>query len=312
MTGDALHKKLNEIAGEGNALRNEIMSGHTTFRIGGPADHFVRVKDKETLLELVSFLRLNDEPFFVLGNGSNLLVSDRGIRGVVLHMASGLRELEIDPETGDVYAGAGLLLSEVVAACAKESLDGLTFASGIPGTVGGALVMNAGAYGSEMTDVVVSADAIDLDADTPLEITLSHDELGFHYRGSVTERRNLIFTGTRLKLYKGDEKLIRERIEELSKERRSKQPLEYPSAGSTFKRPEGHFAGKLIMDAGLRGYREGDAEVSEKHCGFVVNRGKATAADVRRLMDGVKSKVLDAFGVTLEPEILFVGEFDEG
>lgn len=306
-----LYGDLVAAAGEDSVRVNEPLSLHTTFRIGGPADIFVYVKDTAVMLSLLRLLRQAGEDFFILGNGSNLLVSDEGFRGVILCTAKGMREARVDVSSSVMTVGAGMMLSEAVTLARANSLDGLSFASGIPGTVGGALVMNAGAFGSEMKDVVTEAYAIDLDTEFPTEIKLDAPALDFHYRGSIAERRHLVFTGAKMRLFPGDQAAITARMEELAASRREKQPLEYPSAGSTFKRPEGYFAGKLIMEAGLKGYSIGGAQVAEKHCGFVVNRGGATADDVYRLMREIEERVFEDSGVRLSPEILFLGAFGD-
>ena len=243
-------------------------------------------------------------PYFILGNGSNLLVGDRGFRGFVINIMDNMNDIKVDG--GIIKAQAGAMLIKVSRAARDNSLTGLEFASGIPGTIGGAIYMNAGAYGGEMKDVVIQVTAMDAEGEI---YTFGTDELEFSYRHSVIQQRDLIVLDVTMKLAAGDQKIIDDRMSELAVARRTKQPLEYPSAGSTFKRPEGYFAGKLIMDAGLRGYRVGDAQVSEKHCGFVVNRGNATADDVIKLIDDVKAKVSEEYDVVLEPEVRMIGEF---
>ena len=244
-------------------------------------------------------------PVTVIGNGSNLLVGDQGIRGVVICIGSGMRGIRVDGEK--IFLEAGVTLAAAAKQAAKAGLTGLEFASGIPGTFGGAVVMNAGAYGGEMKDVIVSVRVISEDGEI---LTLSKEELDLSYRHSVIpERGYLVIDGELLLTREKDPDQITERMEELKKKRIEKQPLEYPSAGSTFKRPEGYFAGKLIMDAGLRGFSVGGAAVSEKHCGFVINKGNATAADICALMDEVTRIVKEKYAVTLEPEVKKVGEF---
>ena len=296
--------KLQDIVGSDNIVSDEPMRKHTTFRIGGNADIFVRPESKEQIAEILRLCRKQDVPYFILGNGSNLLVGDRGFRGVVINIMDNMNDIKVDG--GIIKAQAGAMLIKVSRAARDNSLTGLEFASGIPGTIGGAIYMNAGAYGGEMKDVVTQVTAMDAEGEI---YTFGTDELEFSYRHSVIQQRDLIVLDVTMKLAVGDQKIIDDRMSELAVARRTKQPLEYPSAGSTFKRPEGYFAGKLIMDAGLRGYRVGDAQVSEKHCGFVVNRGNATADDVIKLIDDVKAKVSEEYDVVLEPEVRMIGEF---
>ena len=297
-------EKLQKLIGEAKVLVNEPMASHTTFRIGGPADYFVM---PETIEELAAVLKLCKEeavPYFILGNGSNLLVGDKGFRGVVIQLYKNFDGIQI--EGTKVTAKAGAMLIRVAKEAGKAGLTGLEFASGIPGTIGGAMVMNAGAYGGEMKDVVTAVTVFTKDGDIK---TLSGEDMNFRYRGSVVEDEGHIVLEAVMELQEGNLEEIQARIDELSVQRRTKQPIEYPSAGSTFKRPEGYFAGKLIQDAGLRGYQVGGAQVSEKHCGFVINAGSATAADVMQLMQDVSNKVNAQFGVTLEPEVKRIGEF---
>ena len=296
--------KLQDIVGSDNVVSDEPMRKHTTFRIGGNADIFVRPESKEQIAEILRLCRKQDVPYFILGNGSNLLVGDRGFRGVVINIMDNMNDIKVDG--GIIKAQAGAMLIKVSRAARDNSLTGLEFASGIPGTIGGAIYMNAGAYGGEMKDVVTKVTAMDAEGEI---YTFGTDELEFSYRHSVIQQRDLIVLDVTMELAAGDQKIIDDRMSELAVARRTKQPLEYPSAGSTFKRPEGYFAGKLIMDAGLRGYRVGDAQVSEKHCGFVVNRGNATADDVIKLIDDVKAKVSEEYDVVLEPEVRMIGEF---
>ena len=296
--------KLQDIVGSDNIVSDEPMRKHTTFRIGGNADIFVRPESKEQIAEILRLCRKQDVPYFILGNGSNLLVGDRGFRGVVINIMDNMNDIKVDG--GIIKAQAGAMLIKVSRAARDNSLTGLEFASGIPGTIGGAIYMNAGAYGGEMKDVVTQVTAMDAEGEI---YTFGTDELEFSYRHSVIQQRDLIVLDVTMKLAAGDQKIIDDRMSELAVARRTKQPLEYPSAGSTFKRPEGYFAGKLIMDAGLRGYSVGGAQVAEKHCGFVVNRGGATAVDVVGLIGDVQSKVSEKFGVMLEPEVKMLGKF---
>ena len=284
-------------------LTDEPMSRHTTFQTGGPADYYLMPEEGQTA-EIIRLCREETVPFYIIGNGSNLLVGDKGFRGAVIEIGS--RISEISREENIICARAGVSLARLAREAAGAGLTGLEFASGIPGTVGGAVVMNAGAYGGEMKDVV--AWALILTEDGQLK-KLSAGELHLSYRHSIVTEEGGIVLQAAFRLEPGDKEAIWDRMEELRRKRAEKQPLEYPSAGSTFKRPEGYFAGKLIMDTGLRGYRVGDAQVSEKHCGFVINRGQATAADIVKLIQDVRAAVRQQFGVELEPEVKMIGEF---
>lgn len=296
---------LREIAGESCVLEHEPMKNHTTFRIGGPADVFLTPDTQEKLAEAVRFCREHQLPFYVVGNGSNLLVSDQGYRGVILQIYKNLAQVAV--EGVEIEAQAGAMLSVIAKHALAAGLTGFEFASGIPGTLGGAVVMNAGAYGGEMKQVLVSATVLTRDGEVR---TVPAEELDLGYRHSCVPGNGWIVLGARLRLEKGDSEQIRSRMEELKTQRVTKQPLDVPSAGSTFKRPEGYFAGKLIMDAGLRGYAVGGAQVSEKHCGFVVNRGGATAQEVVQLIREVQRRVKEDAGVCLEPEVRLLGDFE--
>lgn len=301
-------------------LQDEPMKKHTTFRIGGPADYYAE-PDVSQISKLIEIAKACDMPVAVIGNGSNLLVGDKGIRGLVIGIGKGLSAIEVTEAVAQqstaqdltaqgngriITAGAGAILAAVAAKAAEASLSGLEFASGIPGSVGGAVVMNAGAYGGEIKDVLI--DATVLTAEGELR-TVTRDELDLSYRHSIVPEKGYIVLSARFMLTPKPQDEIKAYMAELRAKRVEKQPLEYPSAGSTFKRPEGYFAGKLIMDAGLRGYSVGDAQVSQKHCGFVVNKGEATAADVLTLIKDVQETVLKQFGVKLEPEVKMIGEF---
>ena len=281
---------------------DEPMSRHTTFRVGGPADRFVEISSVSELSAVVKYLHMTGNDFFVLGNGSNLLVSDSGYRGIILHIGSGMGDIGISGNT--VRAGAGALLSTTAKKACAEGLTGMEFATGIPGSIGGAMVMNAGAYDGEMGMVTDRVKVATYDGEI---LNLDNKSMDFKYRESSVKNRPYVVLEATFKLEQGDKDKIDAKVKELDEKRRSKQPLDYPSAGSTFKRPEGHFAGKLIMDAGLRGYRVGGAQVSEKHCGFVINIGNATAADIYELMQEVSEKVYDKFDVRLEPEVIRLG-----
>lgn len=282
---------------EGELLRN-----HTTFRIGGAAKYFAVPKNEEEIMEAVDFAIVKDLPYYILGKGSNVLFADEGYPGVVIEIGAGMEKVERIGDIG-IRAQAGVSLSALAAFAAREGLSGLEFAAGIPGTLGGAVTMNAGAYGGEMKDVIVSVKVMDEEGAVKV---LSCGELELGYRTSIVQKKQLVVLEAEFLLKPGTTEEIQNTMKELNAKRREKQPLEYPSAGSTFKRPEGYFAGKLIEDAGLRGYRVGDAQVSEKHCGFVVNRGKATCAEVLQLIGDVQKKVKEQFGVQLEPEVRII------
>lgn len=283
---------------------DEDMSLHTTLKMGGKAHVFVTVKTMAALGELIRVLKSVKSDYFLLGNGSNILVSDKGLDIPVIRLLGDFDKVTAEGDM--IKAGAAALLSSVARAALDNSLTGLEFASGIPGSVGGAMVMNAGAYGGEMKDTVVSVKVMDENGDVS---EYSNEDMAFGYRDSILKRRKLIVIETEFKLNKGDKESIKNTMDELNKKRREKQPLEYPSAGSTFKRPEGYFAAKLIEDAGLKGYTVGGACVSEKHAGFCVNKDNGTASDFYKLMSDVKDRVYKDSGVTLEPEVIMLGEF---
>lgn len=288
----------------GDAVRlAEPMKAHTSFRIGGPADLFLTPGNTAELAETIQILRRHEIPVFILGNGSNLLVRDKGIRGAVVQLSGRMAALGTDGTT--VFAGGGALLSAAAAKAAEAGLAGLEFASGIPGSIGGAVMMNAGAYGGEMKDVLESVDVLTLDLQFE---TLPVEALELSYRHSSLAERGDIVLGARFRLERDDPQAIQARMAELAEKRREKQPLQYPSAGSTFKRPEGYFAGRLIQDAGLKGKAIGGAQVSEKHAGFLINTGNATAQDMLELIAHCQRAVAEKFGVKLETEIKIVGE----
>ena len=341
-----IRDQLIQIASPAHVFTDEPLSAHTTFKAGGIADYYVEATSEDVLSFLLRFLNEQNYPFYIVGNGSNLLVSDEGYRGVIITLVGEFCEVYTDTQehirkaadgenddmhgsemsdssdkvitcdssenlmTRDlsdkaiIHAGAGCLLSKAASVAASNSHPGLEFASGIPGSMGGAIVMNAGAYGGEMSQVVKSVRAMDMSGDI-VELKLEELELG--YRTSIFKKEKMIVLGVDMVLEKGNETNIRAKMNDLNSQRKAKQPLEYPSAGSTFKRPEGYFAGKLIMEAGLRGYAVGGACVSEKHCGFIINKGEATATDIKQLMDEVVIKVKKNSGVTLEPEVCLLG-----
>jgi UDP-N-acetylmuramate dehydrogenase len=283
-------------------LPEEPMKNHTTFHVGGPAEYYAE-PDEEELKSICRLARTHGVPLTVIGNGSNLLVRDDGIRGMVVAIAKNMSDVRVSED--HIYAQAGALLSKLANTAAGSSLTGMEFAAGIPGSVGGAVVMNAGAYGGEIKDILVSATLLSPDGTIR---TVGAEELDLSYRHSCIPVTGEIVLGAEFALKKGETAAIRQTMAELRERRSEKQPLEFYSAGSTFKRPEGYFAGKLIMDAGLRGYSVGDAQVSEKHCGFVVNRGNATAAQILQLIEDVRAKVFAEFQVELEPEIRILGD----
>ncbi|MCH5267622.1 MAG: UDP-N-acetylmuramate dehydrogenase [Lachnospiraceae bacterium] len=316
-----------EIVGEDRVKKNEPMANHTTFRIGGPAAYFVLPETAEQLSACIKYMVSCGGKWYIIGNGSNLLVSDEGIDAVVFsthsvsesdmhrirvvsreaspeQYTSLLKEYAVSPEETEgktlVCAGAGVMLSALAGKVASEGLAGFAFAGGIPGTMGGAVVMNAGAYGGEIKDVIVAAKVLDAQGEIHI---MSRDELQLSYRHSVVQEKDMIVVEALFAFEAGDEQEIRSQMQEFNERRREKQPLEYGSAGSTFKRPEGYFAGKLIEDAGLKGYRVGDVMVSEKHCGFVVNVGNGTCEQADRVIDHVRKTVQDVYGVTLETEV---------
>lgn len=284
-------------------LFDEPMKNHTSFKIGGPADIMLIPDTKEEIVESVKYCRDKDIPYFVMGNGTNLLVKDTGIRGAVIKIGNGFKKVDIVDNR--VYCESGILLSALSKYALRESLTGLEFASGIPGTIGGAITMNAGAYDGEMKDIVTKVIALDKDNNI---IELDGKDMNFRYRGSRVVDEGLIVLGVELELEKGEYSAIEERMKDLTHQRTSKQPLEFASGGSTFKRPTGYYAGKLIDDAGLRGLRHRDAQVSEKHCGFVINVGEATFEDVSTLIKTVQKIVKDKFDVSLETEIKIIGD----
>lgn len=304
MISEAILKALKGFVPEENIYVQEAMASHTTFRVGGPVDCFIEIETPEQLSRIQKYLQIVEIPFFVVGNGSNLLVSDKGYKGIVLQIGKKMSNITVEGDK--IYAQAGALLSQVAQAALKNGLTGFEFAAGIPGTVGGAVVMNAGAYGGEMCQVVEQVSVVNKEGEL---IVLDNESMEFGYRTSSIKNHPFVVTEVVYQLQKGDETEIKAKMDELALKRREKQPLEYPSAGSTFKRPEGHFAGQLIMEAGLRGFQIGGAKVSDKHCGFVVNAGGATADDVMDVICHVQETVEEKFGVRLEPEVIFLGKF---
>ena len=321
-----IYEKLACLLPQEQILREEPMKKHTTFRIGGPAELYI-CPPIDRLPAILALAAQEQIPLTVIGNGSNLLVGDKGIRGLVVEIGRSAEYIQTE-EDGRLRIGAGTLLVRAANAAAEAGLSGMEFAAGIPGTLGGAVVMNAGAYGGEMKDILHEVSVIDhkgrtlvfteeAPADSREQTSVCtgdreyHDlsELDLAYRHSIIPERQYLVTEAVLQLQPAPKEEIRERMNQLRQKRAEKQPLEFPSAGSTFKRPEGYFAGKLIEDAGLKGYQVGGAQVSEKHSGFVINTGNATAADVRQLIADVQARIREQFGVRMEPEVRFVGEF---
>lgn len=299
------YKKLFEKNIYGTVLFNEPMKNHTTFRIGGPCEVLVEPETEEQILNVLNLIKENNLRYMVIGNGSNLLVKDIGIKGVVLKILDKFSEIKINGT--EIIANSGVKLSKIAKIAIENELKGFEFASGIPGSIGGAVTMNAGAYGFEMKDVIKSVRVIEK-ALTIKEY--SKDEMNFKYRNSKVQDDNLIVLSVIIQLEKGNIEEITENYNEYTRLRKMKQPLEYCSAGSTFKRPVGFYAGKLINDSGLRGYRYKDAQVSEKHCGFIINRGNADFEQVYTLIKTVQDKVYEKFNVMLEPEVKIVGGED--
>ncbi len=296
-------KEMFENKSFGRILYNEDMKNHTTFKIGGPVDVMIIPTKEEEIIDCIKFLREKDIEFLIMGNGSNLLVKDGGIRGVVVKLGKEFSAVEVTDN--NMYCESGALLSTISNVALKHSLKNFEFASGIPGTIGGGITMNAGAYGGEMKDVVKKVRVLDKNNEVK---EYSNEDMNFRYRNSRVWEEGLIVLGVELSLDKGDYDSIKDTIIDLNHKRTSKQPIEYPSGGSIFKRPEGYYAGKLIDDSGLRGLRHGGAMVSEKHCGFVINVDNATCKDVLHLIQVIQKIVMDKYGVKLKREIKLLGE----
>lgn len=306
------YQKLKELLRENQIMIEEPLAKHTTFQIGGPADYLVLPDSIPQVSSLVKLCNKENMPFYILGKGSNLLVSDNGYRGLIIKIGQEFSQITVE-ESDTTIAGkylvkaqAGIMLSKMANEIAEHSLEGFEFASGIPGTLGGAVTMNAGAYGGEMKDSIVGVVVADSSGNV---LELNKEELKLGYRRSIIQDNHYIVLEAAFAFSKGEKEEIRNKMNDLNARRKEKQPLEFPSAGSTFKRPEGYFAGKLIMDAGLSGFKVGNAQVSEKHCGFVINIGGASASEVRALINEVITIVDHKFGVMLEPEVKLLGEF---
>ena len=280
------------------------MSRHTTFCVGGEAEAFLRIRNKEQLEKLIPYFKLAELPYFVIGNGSNLLVGDKGYHGIILYLGDGMDQIQVDGNRLTIQAGC--LMSRIAREAYEHALTGFEFASGIPGSIGGGVVMNAGAYDGELGQIVTKVWVMNEEGEI---LVLNNQDMEFGYRTSVIKKRPFIVVQVEMELQPGNQEEIAAKMTELNRRRRDKQPLQYPSAGSTFKRPQGYFAGKLIMDAGLRGYSIGGACVSEKHCGFIINKNHASAADVAEVICEVQERVKEKFGVTLETEVILLGDF---
>lgn len=305
MINDLIISKFKEILLDNDILINEPMKNHTSFKVGGPADVLVIPRSPSQLRDLLVLLKDESIPFYVMGNGSNLLVSDQGFNGVIIKIYDNFNECHIEDNV--INAQAGILLSKVAKVALDSCLTGFEFASGIPGTLGGAVNMNAGAYGGEMKDILVSAQVIDKEGNI---FEIVNGDLKMGYRTSAVEQRDLIVLSARLALKHGSYDEIKEIMGDYDHKRKSKQPLEWPSAGSTFKRPQGYYAGKLIEDSGLRGHQLRGAQVSDKHCGFIINKNNASADDIISLIRYVQKTVYDKFGVKLETEVKQLGDFN--
>lgn len=303
MNKEEIMSLLEVVIPQENIKVDELMKPYTSFKIGGPVDVFVSPTTKEELVNAINVCKENHIPYYVVGNGSNLLVSDKGFRGVIIQISKNLSDIRRENNT--IVAEAGALLARIAKVAEEANLTGFEFAHGIPGTLGGAVAMNAGAYDGEMKDVIVSAVVIDELGNIK---TLDKEQLELGYRTSKVQKSGYIVLEATIALNEGNKESITAKMKDLMQRRKDKQPLEYPSAGSTFKRPEGHFAGKLIMDSELRGYQIGGARVSDKHCGFIINQENASFEDVINLIEHVQKTVKEKFNVELEPEVRIIGE----
>lgn len=309
---EAFYQKLRTILQDKQILIDEPLAKHTTFEIGGPALFLVQPESIAQITDTIKLCRIMDMPFYIMGNGSNLLVSDKGYQGMVIKLGKNFSKITVDDaasqysEYHTVKAQSGILLSKLAWKIAEHSLTGFEFAAGIPGTLGGAVTMNAGAYDGEIKQTILKAAVSDQEGNV---FNLNKEQLNMGYRTTVIQEKDYIVLEAVFGFKTGRKEDIINKITDLNARRREKQPLEYPSAGSTFKRPAGYYAGKLIMDSGLKGYRVGNARISEKHCGFVINAGGATACDVKTLISDVIEIVNRKFGVMLEPEVKLLGEF---
>ncbi len=298
-----------EIISENQVKKDEPLSNHTSFKVGGPAKYIIYPKAISEIISIIDLCKKTNMPYYIMGKGSNLLVSDKGYKGTIVKIDGDFSNINIKQLSKEEYlvqAQAGISLSKMAKFLASNGLAGFEFAAGIPGTLGGAVTMNAGAYDGEIKDIIVAATVLDKECNL---ITLSKEELDLDYRSSIIQKKGYIVLEVEFSFSKGDSNEIFAKIKDLNNRRREKQPLEYPSAGSAFKRPVGNYAGKLIMDCGLKGYSIGGAQVSTKHCGFVVNKGNATATDIFNLLNHIKKVVYEQYGVALEQEVKMLGDF---
>lgn len=293
-----IYEAIAKIVGNKNVLSDEPMRKHITFRVGGNADYYVTPENEQQIVDVISYCRKLELPYYIIGNGSNLLVRDEGFSGVIIEIGSKYNKIQV--EENKITAKAGAILARVAAKALEKELTGMEFAHGIPGTLGGAITMNAGAYGGEMKDILESVKVLNAEGEIWL---IKKEDLDLSYRHSIVSEKNYTVLEAVIALKKGKASEIKNKMDELSVKRKEKQPLEYPSAGSTFKRPEGYFAGKLIEDAGLKGYRVGGAMVSEKHSGFVINYDNASCQDVIQVIKDVQKIVKEKYGVSLETEV---------
>lgn len=298
-------KKLEEIISPDKIRYNEPMSKHTTMRVGGPVDIMILPNTTEEIIDIINYAKENNIPIKVIGNGSNMIVSDLGIEGIVIKLTCNMSNVNICGEEVICTAGASMPKTAVIAR--QNSLSGFEFACGIPGTIGGGVKMNAGAYGGQISDVLVSCKYLDENLNLK---EIENKDMNYSYRHSIfIDNPNYIVLEAKFKLNKGNMEEIDSKMKENNISRKTKQPYEYPSAGSVFRRPEGYFVGKLVQDAGLRGVSVGGAQVSEKHTGFIINKGNATCEDLRGLIELVQKTVKEKFGVELKTEVEFVGRF---
>ena len=304
LINEAVYEYISQYVDPQDILKNEPMCRHTTFCVGGEAEAFLRIRNKEQMEKLIPYFKLAELPYFVIGNGSNLLVGDKGYHGIILYLGDGMDQIQVDGNRVTILAGC--LMSRIAREACEHALTGFEFASGIPGSIGGGVVMNAGAYDGELGQIVTKVWVMNEEGEI---LVLNNQDMEFGYRTSVIKKRPFIVVQVEMELQPGNQEEIAAKMTELNRRRRDKQPLQYPSAGSTFKRPQGYFAGKLIMDAGLRGYSIGGACVSEKHCGFIINKNHASAADVAEVICEVQERVKEKFGVTLETEVILLGDF---
>ena len=304
MPNSSILAQIRTIVPADDLMCDEPMSRHTSFQVGGRAAYFIRISEHTQIMRLIALFREQEMDFFILGNGSNVLVGDKGYPGAILHVGAGMSKINV--QDNEILAEAGASLSAVAALAAVSGLSGMEFAAGIPGTVGGAIVMNAGAFEGEMAAVVKFVSVFN-GAGSLME--LDNRAMEFGYRTSIIRKSQHIVISATLRLRHGDPSQIQQKMTELAQKRRIRQPLEYASAGSTFKRPDGHYAGKLIMETGLRGFSVGSAQVSDKHCGFIINKGSATATDISTLIHMVRERVHAHSGILLEPEVIFLGDF---